>query len=414
MDKRIAIIGIGDDGPAGLTAAALARIRKAGVLAGGERHLAFFPDFRGEKMVLKSPLSRCAQALAEATERTSVVVLASGDPLFYGIGSYLVQRLGRERIDILPHVSSVQLAFARMGESWQDAAVISLHGRPIRGLAQALNRVDKAALFTDDTNSPAAIARYLLSFEMTEYEAFVCENLGGDDERCGWYKIEELADREFSPLNIVILKRDPAAASPPVPLGIDDEAFFQRKPDRGLITKREVRVLSLAELALRPGNVMWDIGACTGSVSIEAILRTPDLRVYAIEKNAEDLVHLRANQVKFRTDFVAVHGRAPDHLETFEDPDAVFIGGSGGELPELIQVCAARLRPGGRIVINAATVETLHTAQQTLKDLGFAVSITLVQVARSRPILNLTRFEGMNPVYIVTARRTEEVQGDGC
>lgn len=183
---------------------------------------------------------------------------------------------------------------------------------------------------------------------------------------------------------------------------MDDGAFSQRKPDRGLITKREVRVLSLAELRLRPGDVLWDIGACTGSVSIEAILSTPDLQVFAVEKNEGDLVNLRENQVKFRTDFVAVHAKAPDGLERFPDPDAVFIGGSGGELGELLHICANRLREGGRIVVNAATIENLYEAYQTLRELGLTVSVTLVQTARSKPILNLTRLEGMNPVYLVT------------
>ncbi|MCL6594194.1 MAG: precorrin-6Y C5,15-methyltransferase (decarboxylating) subunit CbiT, partial [Alicyclobacillus sp.] len=193
----------------------------------------------------------------------------------------------------------------------------------------------------------------------------------------------------------------------------EDGEFFQRKPDRGLITKKEVRVLSLAELALPADGVLWDIGACTGSVGIEAILQNPHLRVYAIEKNAEDLENLRQNQSKFRTDFVAVQGRAPARLDEFEDPDAVFIGGSGGELPELLQVCAERLRPGGRVVVNAATIETLAGAHQTLRALGFACSVTLVQTARSKPILQLTRFEGMNPVYLVTAWRPQEQTEEG-
>ena len=157
--------------------------------------------------------------------------------------------------------------------------------------------------------------------------------------------------------------------------------------------------------------MLWDIGACTGSISIEAVLQTPELRVYAIEKNAEDLENLRTNQVRFRTDFVAVHGKAPAGLEEFEDPDAVFIGGSGGELAQLLAVCTARLRPQGRIVMTAIALETLAEAQQTLGQLGFDVSVTLIQTARSKPILHMTRLEGMNPVFLLTASRPAAKEG---
>lgn len=405
MRNKVCVVGIGDDGADGLLPEAKACVQRAQVLVGGKRQLAFFPDFPGERMVLGSRLAEVVAWIEERAATERVVVLASGDPLYYGIGSFLVKRLGSERVRVIPHLSSVQLAFARCGEPWQDATVISLHGRPMTGLAQKIDSLARVALLTDVQNSPRRIAAYLLEFGMTEYEMFVGENLGGPEERTGRYSLFEAARMEFAPLNVVILLRDAAASARVWPLGIDDSEFSQRKPDRGLITKKEIRVLSLSELGLRPDSVLWDIGAGTGSVSIEAVLHTPGLRVYAIEKNEPDLLNLRKNQVKFRTDFVAVHGRAPARLDEFENPDAVFIGGSGGELEEILKVCAARLNRQGRIVVNAATLETLATAQKVLKELRFEVAISLIQTARSKPILNLTRFEGMNPVYIVTAWR---------
>ncbi|MCF8565438.1 precorrin-6y C5,15-methyltransferase (decarboxylating) subunit CbiE [Alicyclobacillus tolerans] len=398
---------MGDDGASGLSSRALERVYASAVLYGGERQLGFFPNFLGEKRAIRTPLRETLAELEQDSVNQSVVVLASGDPLFYGIGATLIRKLGRERVEVIPHLSSIQLAFAKAGESWQSAKVVSVHGKPLRGLAQKLHGVPVAALLTDDVNTPSAIAKYLKSFEMNEYEAFVAEHLGSAKEQTGWYSLDKLADTEFSPLNVVILKHRTDAIVPVFTLGMDDGVFSQRKPDRGLITKREIRVLSLSDLALKPGGVLWDIGACTGSVSVEAILSTPDLQVYAVEKNEGDIENLRENQVKFRTDFVAVHARAPQGLDAFPDPDAVFIGGSGGELEELLSICTKRLRDGGRIVVNAATIENLYQAQQALLRLGFTVSIALVQTARSKPILNLTRFEGMNPVYLVTAWRAQ-------
>lgn len=409
-NKRILVVGVGDDGTCGLPLQLIQRVYAASILYGGERQLGFFADFPREKRVIRSPLHETLAEIEQDLEHDSVVVLASGDPLFYGIGSILARKFGGAAIEVIPHMSSIQLAFARAGESWQDAKIINLHGKPIKGLAQKLHGISVAALLTDNACTPSAIAHYLQNFGMTEYVAFVAEHLGSPEERIGWYSLNQLENAEFASLNVVILKWHQDAHVPVFTLGMDDSVFVQRKPDRGLITKREIRVLSLSDLSLTPGGVLWDIGACTGAVAIEAILSTPGLQVYAVEKNKADVENLRANQVKFRTDFVAIHAKAPVGLANFPDPDAVFIGGSGGALEAILSICAGRLREGGRIVVNISTIENLYQAQQMLLHLGFIVSVTLVQTARSKPILNLTRFEGMNPVYLVTAWReyTEE------
>ncbi|MCG7212770.1 bifunctional cobalt-precorrin-7 (C(5))-methyltransferase/cobalt-precorrin-6B (C(15))-methyltransferase [Paenibacillus mucilaginosus] len=404
--KRITVIGIGDDGAAGLPAAYIERIRGSEVLIGGERQLTFFEEHPAEKIVLKSGLGELVEKL-RAEERPAVV-LASGDPLFYGIGGYLAGKLPG-RVEVLPQVSSVQLAFARMGESWQDALITSVHGRSMKGLAQRIDGCAKVALLTDEKNTPGAIARYLLNFGMTEYRVFVGENLGGPQERTGWHELETLAetpDDAFSPLNVVVLRRRADAEAPPVwPLGIDDGEFAQRKPDKGLITKKEVRILSIANLGLKRDSVVWDIGTCTGSVAIEAARIARDGAVYAVEKNEGDLENFRQNARKFRTDITAVHAKAPEGLDGFPDPDAVFIGGSGGELRELLALCCARLKPGGRIVLNAATIENLAAASKAFGEEGFETDITLAQLSRSKPILDMTRFEALNPIWIITAKR---------
>jgi precorrin-6Y C5,15-methyltransferase (decarboxylating) len=398
------MIGIGDDGKDSLLPLYLDWIEQCEVLVGGERHLQFFSDFKGEKVLIKGALSELMEQLKK--EERTIVILASGDPLFYGIGNYAAKKLGN--VEIYPHVSSVQLAFARLGQGWQDAYVTSVHGRSIKGLAQRIDGRQTIALLTDVTNTPNAIADYLLHYGMEEYRAFVAENLGGSREKTGWYSLQEMAAAEFSPLNVVILQKQ--FNGPVWSLGIEDDQFLQRKPDKGLITKKEVRILSIANMNLQPDSIVWDIGTCTGSIAIEAARIARLGEVYAIEKNEADLENCKQNTVKFRTDITAVLGRAPQGLEAFPDPNAIFIGGTGGEMQELLQLCCSRLQADGVIVLNAATIETLYEANKAFAAQGFQTQITLLQVSRSKPILDMNRFEGLNPVYIITAKRDVKVE----
>jgi precorrin-6Y C5,15-methyltransferase (decarboxylating) len=396
--QAIKLIGIGADGKASLPRLYERWIYESELLVGGERQLAFFPDYQGETLTIRGGLSQLVERLRHETKRT--VIIASGDPMFYGIGSYLSSKLP---IEVYPTVSSVQWAFAKMGEKWQDAEFISVHGRSMKGLAQRIDRCEKVAILTDETNSPNAIAKYLLSYGMTEYRAFVGENLGSQDERCRFFELEEMADAEFSPLNVVILQK--TKAGPMWSLGIDDDEFLQRKPEKGLITKKEIRVLSISALRLHAKSVVWDIGTCTGSVAIEAAKIAREGAVFAIEKNAHDIEICKENLKKFRVDITLVHGKAPEHLDEFADPDAIFIGGTSGAMGPLLDVCCRRLKRNGRIVVNAVTIETLAQAVEGLKQRGFQVDVTLAQISRSKPILELTRFDALNPIYIITAKR---------
>ncbi len=401
LHQSMKLIGIGDNGQESLLPQYRQWIEDCEVLVGGERILDFFPSFTGEKIVIKGGLSTLVEKLSEETRQT--VILASGDPLFYGIGGYLAKKLNTE---VYPYMSSVQLAFSKMGESWQDAYITSIHGRPMKGLAQRIDGKKKVALLTDADNNPNALARYLKHFGITEYRAFVAENLQGIDEKYGWYTLDELEKAEFSPLNVVILQQ--TSAPKHYTLGIEDEEFSQRKPDKGLITKKEIRVLSLQAMQIQKDSTIWDVGTCTGSMAIEAGKLAPEGQVYAVEKNAPDLENCLQNQQKFRVDITAIHSKAPAGLEHFPDPDAIFIGGTGGEMVELLQLCCARLKPNGRIVLNAATIENLYKAVEAFKACGFAVEILQAQLARSKPILDMTRFVPLNPIYIISAYRKEE------
>ncbi|MEK3763206.1 precorrin-6y C5,15-methyltransferase (decarboxylating) subunit CbiE [Paenibacillus sp. FSL P4-0338] len=406
MDNLIYVIGIGEDGAGGLTPDSLGIVNNSEVLLGGERQLNFFGRYRGEKIVLQGGLKPFTDKLEEVWRERRTVVLASGDPFFFGIAGYLVRRFGPEHVEVIPHYSSVQLAFARLGDSWQDAELISLHGRSIQGLAQRIDGKHKIALLTDENNTPAVIAAYLREFGMMEYEAFVCERLGGAEELCRFWTLEEMETREFAALNVVILRRK-QEVSIPMRRGFayPDEEFRQRKPEKGLITKREVRALVLSELNLSEDAVVWDIGSGSGAVAAECARIARLGKVYALEKSAENLPNMAANRLKFRADFEIIQEKAPQGLAALPDPDAVFIGGSGGELANIIGHSAARLRPEGRIVVGAITVETLHGSMEALKAAGLACEVTMLQASRGKPILGMTRFDGMNPVYVVSGRR---------
>ncbi|WP_274310491.1 precorrin-6y C5,15-methyltransferase (decarboxylating) subunit CbiE [Solibacillus daqui] len=399
------MIGIGDNGANSLLPQYREWIEQCDVLVGGERHLAFFPHFTGEKLVIKGGLKALVATLQQETR--NVVILASGDPLFYGLGSVLAKKLS---LELFPHTSSVQLAFSKMQDSWQDAYVTSVHGRPMKGLAQKIDGRKKVAILTDETNSPNAIATYLKAFGMTEYDAFVAENLEGEDERCRYLTLDEMENADFSPLNVVILKqRVPVQRAT---MGIDDDSFIQRKPEKGLVTKKEIRVLSLHALALQENSVAWDIGTCTGSVAIEMAKQAREGQVYAIEKNELDLENCIQNQHLHRVDLTAVLGKAPARLDEFPDPDAIFIGGTGGNMEQLLEVCVRRLKPNGRIVINLATIENFADALKFLKALHCEVNFIQASISRSKPILNLTRLQPLTPIFILTAQKIIENDGE--
>lgn len=408
----ITIVGVLDDGRESLTPRAMRAVHQADLLFGGQRLLDFFPESRAEKVAIKGDLSRLVALMKDNLGRRRMCVLASGDPTFFGIAKYLLGRLPKPEIEIVPNVSSMQLAFARVKENWDDAALASVHGRPIEGVIDLVRSNRKIALFTDEVHSPAAIARALLDNGVHGYRAFVCENLGGAQERIVEAELEDLVDQAFSPLNVLILLREQEVVGKPEarrwPIGIPDDEFFQRRPRSGLITRAEVRVVALSKMRLHEDSVVWDIGAGSGSVSIEAALLAPRGKVFAIEKNAEDADIVRQNVAKFGVaNLTLVEGRAPDGLDRFDDPDAVFVGGSGGELGEILAIACRRLRPGGRVVVNAVTLENLNGALEGLRANGMEVDVTLASFARSQPILNLLRFAAQDPIFIITGRRSD-------
>ncbi len=410
--RVIHVVGVGNDGAESLTPRAIAIVEKAEVLAGGQRLLDFFPHVPAERVKIGAKVDEALATVAARRATSRVVVLATGDPNYFGITRALLRHVPAEDLEILPNLSALQWAFAKAREPWDDATFLTVHGRTMAGLADAVRGHRKVCLFTDERNSPAAIARALLDAGLTGYRAVLCEDLGGPAERVTRCVLEELAMRDAHPLNTLILLATDSD-TPPAPLlwspGLPEEAFDQRKPKLGLITKREIRVLSLARLGIRADSVVWDIGAGSGSVSIEAARLAPHGRVFAVEKNAEDVEIVRSNVEKFRVPHVAVlHATAPEGLDALPNPDAVFVGGSGGNLREILSVAATRLKGGGRIVVNAITLDTLHEAVTVFRELRLEHEAILASIARSKPLLGMMSFEALNPVYIVVAWRGHE------
>jgi len=399
--NKIYVIGAGVEGEEGFGSRALELIESAQLLVGGERQLELFPDFAGETLRVGADPAQVIDRLAKETR--PVVVLASGDPLFFGIGRLLLRNLPAERLEFVPNVTSVQYAFAKICEPWDDAVFVSAHGRGVKGAVDRVVANDKAAVLTDAVNTPAAIARELIERGRDGYAAWLCEDLGTDDEKITETDVKGLLEIDAAPLNVLILiKQYESAEARYVPtLGIPDDQFATVKK---LITKEEIRVVTLAKLKLRHDMVLWDIGAGSGSISIEADHLLPNGEIYAIERNEECREFIKQNLQRFNTRNVnLVEGTAPDCLDDLPDPERVFIGGSGGQLWKILEIADKRLPADGRIVLNAITLDTLTAALEFFDNSGYEVEVTTVNIARTRPLTDYKMFEAYNPVYILAA-----------
>ncbi len=408
----MAVVGITDAGAASLTPAIADIVGRAEILVGGARHLAFFPDHPARRIAIRSDMATLVETLrAEQAAGRRIVVLASGDPLLYGIGSTLRRFFPADALHIYPNVSAVQLAWARVVEPWHDAGIVSVHGRMLAPMIGAARQHMRLAVLTDGDHTPAAIATALLAAGLPDRPAAVCERLGGPEERVTRTTLAALPEQTFDPLNVLLLLPANEGAIPAnaprgwLP-GAPDDAFAQRAPERGLITKREVRVLSLAALGLRAEDVLWDIGAGSGSVAIEAARHVPSARVYAIERDPVSLALIAENCRRFGTANVSIiAGNAPEACADLPDPDAVFIGGSGGALAAIIATAMARFHVGGRLVINLATLEGLHEAFAAIQAHGETSEVTQISIARGKAIGANTRLQALNPVFIISAER---------
>jgi precorrin-6B C5,15-methyltransferase / cobalt-precorrin-6B C5,C15-methyltransferase len=408
VSRKVCVIGISAGGAQSLSPALRERIDKATVLAGGERHLGYFPDFGGERLPIGHPLETWVEAVATAADAgRQVVVVASGDPLFYGIGTRLLARLGAERLEFHPQATSLQLACARLGIAWEDAVWVSIHARPFENLRRVLGRYATIGVLTDNSQTPEAICRWLVEAKIDEYDVAVLENLGAANEQLSQGRPHALLERAFAPLNVVLLRRRADWVSPPraasALLGTPESAFDHRRTGEGMITKAEVRAVTLARLQPLPTDVAWDIGAGSGAVSVEWGRLLTHGMVYAVERDVETFARLQSNVQGHRAyNVVPIQAEAPSCMAELPDPDGVFIGGSGGQLGAILSAALKRLRPGGRVVANFILLEHVHEAQQWAKAHGLGADLVWLSAARSKMLAGKTSLEPLTPIAILS------------
>lgn len=390
--KWLTLVGLGEDGRAGLSRAAVEAIDRAEFVVGGARHLALAGPFDCETMVWPSPLDEAIPKII-ARRGSRVVVLASGDPFHYGVGATLARHVAARETRCFPAPSAFSLAAARLGWALQDCTLESLHGRSFARIRRWLQPGAKILALSWDGDTPRRLAEELCARGMRGSRIVVLEAMGGPRERLRETTADGFAEAAIDPLNTVAIEvvAGPGAKIIPRTPGLPDD-FFEND---GQITRREVRAVTLSSLGPRRGELLWDVGAGSGSVAIEWLLSDPQNRAVAVEARADRAARIRRNAEALGTpDLVVTEGRAPEALDGLDAPDAVFVGGGFDEA--VFERVHAALKPGGRLVVNAVTVET----QGRLMALHGAHGGRLVEIAmaEAEPV---GRFRGMRRAMAV-------------
>ncbi|GAA4829516.1 precorrin-6y C5,15-methyltransferase (decarboxylating) subunit CbiE [Saccharopolyspora rosea] len=396
VDQEIVhVVGIGADGWEGLSPRAREVVTSAEVVFGSERQLALVPPSDARRVPWPSPLLPALPGLLADHAGSSVCVLASGDPLFYGIGATLARLLGPERLRVHPHPSSLSLACARMGWPVQDVQVVSLVGRPVALLHPAVQPGNRVLVLSADGDTPARVAELLVARGCGPTRMTVLSRLGDEREE----RIEATAagwgSATADALNVIALecRADPDAPHLPRVPGLPDDAFEHD----GQLTKRDVRAITLARLGPSPGRLLWDVGAGAGSIAIEWMRSDPSCRAVAVEHREDRAARIAANAAALGVPGLrVVTGAAPAALDGLDEPDAIFVGG-GVTAAGLLDVCWDRLRPGGRLVVNAVTMESEVLVADWYSRLGG--ELVRVGVEHASPVGGFT---GWRPAMRVT------------
>ncbi|MDQ6434427.1 precorrin-6y C5,15-methyltransferase (decarboxylating) subunit CbiE [Mesorhizobium sp. LHD-90] len=353
--RWLSIIGIGEDGLDGLGAEARRRIAEADIVFGGKRHLALAEtEIKGESKPWPSPFDSEMRAILALRGR-KVCVLASGDPFLHGVGTTLARHVPADEMRVIPAASAFSLAASQLGWALPEIETVSLHGKAISLLRLLLHPGARILALTSDADAPGKIANYLTELGFGLSRLTVLEALGGPDERLTTLRADSVKSERFNPLNVLAVEVASTAATSFISLAsgqVDD--LFEHD---GQLTKREIRALTLSSLAPLRGELLWDIGAGSGSISIEWMLRHFSLKAIAIEADPERAARIGRNvQALGVPGLKIVHGSAPDALEGLPTPDAIFVGGGGSEAG-VMEAAVAALKPGGRLVANAVTLE---------------------------------------------------------
>lgn len=401
MAAWLTLVGIGEDGMDGLGGQARAVLAAAKIIFGGERHLALLtPEIKAERRSWPTPFAGAYDQIL-GLKGSPVCILASGDPMLFGIGASLAHMLPSAEMHVLPAPSSFSLAAGRLGWALQDAQLLTIHGRPIEGLHRHLHDGARLLILSHDGGSPAAIAKLLTDRGFGPSRLTVLERMGGPQERRVEGKAAEWSAGDCAALNLVAV--DCRAAPGAVPLstlaGLPDEAYRHD----GQLTKRDVRAVTLARLGPCPGELLWDVGAGCGSIGIEWMRAHPACRAIAIEADAGRQSLIRENSLALGAPGLElVAGTAPQALAGLATPDAIFIGGGVTERG-VIDLCWEKLRPGGRLVANAVTVQSEMLLVAWRDKIGG--ELTRIAVSQAKPLGDFDAWRAALPVTIFAANK---------
>jgi precorrin-6B C5,15-methyltransferase / cobalt-precorrin-6B C5,C15-methyltransferase len=354
-ERWLGLVGVGEDGIDGLIPAAQRLIAQADFVVGGKRHLALAGSLKAETMTWPSPIENALDAI-ESRRGRAVCVLASGDPFFFGVGAMLMRRFRADEMISIPAPSAFALAASRLGWSQQDCALLTLHGRPLEAIIPHLQPGARILALSWDDATPAKLAALLTARGMGQSRLTICEAMGGPRERIRATDAQDFALDNIAALNTIALEvvAGPGARILPRAAGLPDEGFEHD----GQITKREIRAISLSSLAPRRGELLWDVGSGSGSVAIEWMLADPANKAVAIEVRHDRAERIARNALSFGVPGLSVvAGEAPHVFGDLPKPDAIFIGGGAGAPGAIERACDA-LAAGGRLVVNAVTLET--------------------------------------------------------
>lgn len=406
MSKKIIVAGIGPGDRGYILPAVDKSIEECDVVIGGRRNLEAFGQIDREKLIIGNNLEDICQYIQTYAGVKAITVLATGDPGIFSIMEYLKGKLEGIEMTVIPGISSFQYLCSKLKLSWDDVRIVSLHGRDEEDLTYIVRENRKVIVFTGGTTSPGTVCKNFIKDKLTNLKITVGENLSYSNEKIVNGTPEEISEMVFGSLSVMLVQNEEKDKDKGLwnyaTAGIPDELFLRGEVP---MTKQEIRAVTISKLQLDKRSIVYDIGAGTGSISIECGLICSKGKIYAIEREKDALELIKANVQKFSVKNVQiVEGEAPSVLETLPLPDRVFIGGSGGKMEKLLELIRRYQQPV-KVVINAVAIETAYEAIRCLEEKGFDnVDIVNLSVSRGRTAGGKHLMQALNPIYIISAQ----------